>query len=104
MLLETAFTLRCWFSSYNLHLCCLDQELFVEMLVTLNYIGIVTVSPIKLLQGRGKYETHRATHTTVIGVEIIHGGDFGKNGRLVGVVHKLSCLGLALSSLHFSVI
>ena len=87
MLLETALTLHCCFPSYNLHLCCLDQELFVEMLVTLNYIDSVTFSPIQLLQGRGKYETHRATHTTVIGVEIIHGGDFGKNGRLVGVVH-----------------
>ena len=87
MLLKTALTLHCCFPSHNLHFCCLDQELFVEMLVTLNYIGIVTVSPIKLLQGRGKYETHRTTHTTVIGVEIIHGGDFGENGRLVCVVH-----------------
>ena len=59
----------------------------MEMFVTLDYIGIVTVSPVKLLQRRGKYETHRTTDTTVIGVEIIHGGDFGKDRRLVSVVH-----------------
>ena len=59
----------------------------MEMFVTLDYIGIVTVSPVKLFQRRGKHETHRTTDTTVIGVEIIHGGNFGQDRGLVGVVH-----------------
>ena len=59
----------------------------MEMLVTLDYVRIVTISPVQLLQGRGKHETHRATDTTVIGVEIIHGGDFGQDRGLIGVVH-----------------